>query len=576
MESVRATRERNESRSTASMKLPNHNSQQHRLPSTRDASIMTLGQKNRKIKINVGGEIHESFVSTLSNIPDSPLAWILDEKYRKHLDYEVENGELFFDRHPGIFAQILDYFQTGKLHSPRNVCGPMFQEELRFWGIQEQQMECCCWHDYTRHRVTQESLKVFEAAAEKRDTTIITKTHELIDIEHGSETPQSSITGGFEESKSKWKTKKAKMWKILDQPQASSASKVYAWITLGFIILSIVSFTVYTIDSSNTILKCDVISSNASGINTSKHQLESNNTSSNSSSNCKKISNSKLWFAIAPIEGLCATWFTLEIILRAISSPNKVEHMKNPFTILDIIAVAMSYVLLFGTNTNSADIVGILNMARLFRISRFFKIIYSLQVLGRSLKASAYHFMILLILLIIPVILFSSLIYYTEQNWGTANSKSDMSSIPKSLWWAVATMTTVGYGDAVPESIPGFFVGGVAAVFGVIILSLTGSILGSTFQQYYNLAKTQRKIPKNRQNRVEVSLESLHEMVGLPITPNELPKPSIESGHSKSSGRDSGYGKSPVVIIAKKRLVRSLSHPATQCQTSGKTQLEAP
>ena len=74
-----------------------------------------------------------------------------------------------------------------------------------------------------------------------------------------------------------------------------------------------------------------------------------------------------------------------------------------------------------------------------------------------------------------------------------------MASIPKSFWWAVVTMTTVGYGDAVPDSIPGYFVGGAAAVMGVIILSLTSSILGSTFQQYYNLAQTQLKIPTNRQ-----------------------------------------------------------------------------
>ena len=51
---------------------------------------------------------------------------------------------IFFDRHPGIFSHILNYFQTGKLHCPRDVCGPMFEAELNFWGIDESQMEGEC------------------------------------------------------------------------------------------------------------------------------------------------------------------------------------------------------------------------------------------------------------------------------------------------------------------------------------------------------------------------------------------------------------------------------------------------
>ena len=194
-------------------------------------------------------------------------------------------------------------------------------------------------------------------------------------------------------------------------------------------------------------------------------------------------------------------------------------------------------------------------MARFFRISRFFKLFYSLQIMGLTLKASAYHFLTLLFLLIIPVILFSSFIFYTEQHWGTAKSKKNLNSIPLSFWWAIVTMTTVGYGDAVPESNPGFFVGGLAAVMGVIILSLTSSILGSTFEQYYNLGQTQLKIPTQKNNKVHVHFESLNEMAGIPS--QEVSKSSIKSGNTFYSGRDSGYGNSPV----SKQRGRSISHP---------------
>ena len=174
-----------------------------------------MEKKNKRVKINVGGEVHEPFASTLRNIPDSPLAWILDDDYKKALDYETENGELFFDRHPAMFAQVLDYFQTGKLHYPRNVCGPMFEEELRFWGIEEQQMECCCWHDYTRHRITQEHLKIFSPHQRETLTSVL-------DVELG----QSNEGADQNERTHKWDVTKQRMWQLLDQPVSSSAAKV--------------------------------------------------------------------------------------------------------------------------------------------------------------------------------------------------------------------------------------------------------------------------------------------------------------------------------------------------------------
>ncbi len=65
-------------------------------------------------------------------------------------------------RHPNTFAFILNYYRTGKLHCPNDVCGPLFEEELAFWGIDETDVEACCWMNYRQHRDAEEALDSFE------------------------------------------------------------------------------------------------------------------------------------------------------------------------------------------------------------------------------------------------------------------------------------------------------------------------------------------------------------------------------------------------------------------------------
>ncbi len=51
-----------------------------------------------------------------------------------------------------MFGQVLNYYRTGKLHYPTDVCGPLFEEELEYWGLDANQVEPCCWMTYTQHR----------------------------------------------------------------------------------------------------------------------------------------------------------------------------------------------------------------------------------------------------------------------------------------------------------------------------------------------------------------------------------------------------------------------------------------
>ena len=107
-----------------------------------------------KILINVGGIKFETYVTTLQNIADTRLTWLTE-----NVDADIlRSKEFCFDRHPGAFVHILNYYRTGKLHTPTDICGPLFEEELNFWGIDEKQMEPCCWESFTKHREAEVSI----------------------------------------------------------------------------------------------------------------------------------------------------------------------------------------------------------------------------------------------------------------------------------------------------------------------------------------------------------------------------------------------------------------------------------
>lgn len=89
-----------------------------------------------RVVLNVGGIRHETYKTTLKKIPATRLSRLTEALG----NYDPVLNEYFFDRHPGVFAQVLNYYRTGKLHYPTDVCGPLFEEELEFWGLDSNQV----------------------------------------------------------------------------------------------------------------------------------------------------------------------------------------------------------------------------------------------------------------------------------------------------------------------------------------------------------------------------------------------------------------------------------------------------
>lgn len=147
------------------------------------------------------------------------------------------------------------------------------------------------------------------------------------------------------------------------------------------------------------------------------------------------------------LNAVCSSWFTFEYVIRLIASPNKIKFLKGVLNILDLLSILPFYVTL-SVAKESAGSIGILRVMRVIRVCRIFKLTRhskGLHILGNTLYASINELIMLMLFLVIGVVLFASGAYYAEE---ATNPKFE--SIPAAFWWAVVTMTTVGYGDVSP------------------------------------------------------------------------------------------------------------------------------
>ena len=206
--------------------------------------------------------------------------------------------------------------------------------------------------------------------------------------------------------------------------------------------------------------------------------------------------NTSARLAMVIIEGVCGIWFTIEFTLRLATCPSKQDFVKQIMNWVDFIAIWPFYVRILTTNDyphgEPRIEYDILAICRLFRLFRFFKVNLGFQILKQTMIASSRELMLLVLLLIVPVIIFASCAYLAEKR---ANP-DDFSSILASFWWAVITITTVGYGDDVPITPTGKVFGALCAALSIIITALPISIIGSNFSLYYSHAQAQMKLPK--------------------------------------------------------------------------------
>lgn len=177
------------------------------------------------------------------------------------------------------------------------------------------------------------------------------------------------------------------------------------------------------------------------------------------------------WFVAA--EWIFTALFTTEYILRIITVRQKLNYVLSFIGIIDLLSILPTYLAIF---MSGAQIFLVIRVIRLFRVFRILKLAHMLgagHTLRAALLASRHKISVFLFSVVLIVILSGALMYVIE------GAEHGFTSIPRGVYWAVVTLTTVGYGDIAPQTFLGQFIASVIMVLGYGILAVPTGIVSS-------------------------------------------------------------------------------------------------
>ncbi|CAJ0569390.1 unnamed protein product, partial [Mesorhabditis spiculigera] len=375
--------------------------------------------------------------------------------------YMPGDDAYFFQRSPVAFEAIYQYYATGVIHRPSEVCPASFLSELDFWRISHQHVGSCCADIVPR-----------EKPEEKEEEKVDDHTFDEL------------MCGKL----------RRRMWTFLERPGSSMQAKAFELSSTLFVMISVMGLSFGTIPEMQVTQYMPPHNETVvlpNGTVTIVEKVEE-----------MKVEHSAFVFT----ERTCIAFFTVEYCLRFFAAPRKLRFALKPLNVVDLLSIVPFYLelllTLFGADEKKLRdlrwaflVVRILRVLRVIRIIKLGRFSSGLQTFGLTLQRSQKQLQMMTIVLLTGVVFFSTMIYFLEKDEGKWNlvlfklidylvlkfEKTPFTSIPAAYWWCIVTMTTVGYGDAVPATTMGKIIASAAIMCGVLVLALPITIIVDNF-----------------------------------------------------------------------------------------------
>lgn len=165
--------------------------------------------------------------------------------------------------------------------------------------------------------------------------------------------------------------------------------------------------------------------------------------------------------------------FTIEYLLRLVCVERPARYARSFFGIVDLLAVLPTYVSVFIPGEQALLVVRTLRILRVFRVLELSSFVNESEQLAQALAASKRKIQVFVLTVVILVVIFGSLMYLIE------GAESGFTSIPRGVYWAIVTMTTVGYGDIAPATNLGQVIAACIMILGYGIIAVPTGIVSA-------------------------------------------------------------------------------------------------
>lgn len=173
------------------------------------------------------------------------------------------------------------------------------------------------------------------------------------------------------------------------------------------------------------------------------------------------------------IEWVVTIFFTLEYAARVMIVKKPGKYIFSPLGIIDLLSILPTYLSLIIVGSQSLAIIRAVRLLRVFRILKLMRFVAESQVLVRALISSRHKITVFFLFLMILVFILGSIMYLIE------GPNGGFDSIPSSIYWAIVTLTTVGFGDITPVTIAGKSIASFIMLLGYSIIAIPTGIIGA-------------------------------------------------------------------------------------------------